>query len=138
MRKFMKITTLIESVIKKSEVLFSEGNRLDLTKGGEDWETEDIFFVLESYVAKKNINKGEIINPQNMKGFIEKVWDILWTISSFSKTEIEKWFIENKNTTFVKIKLEDRNYYKQLCIIKIVNEICKQTYGFNLIDNIPD
>ena len=35
--------------------------------------------------------------------------------------------------SFVRMKLEDQNYSKQLCIIKIVNGICLQNYGFNLV-----
>lgn len=68
-----------------------------------------------------------------MKDFIEKIWDVLWTVSNFSESEFENLFILNENSNFFKIKLEDRNYFKQLYLIKIVNEICKQTYDFNLI-----
>ena len=133
MKKFLELTALIEPVLKKSEILFDEGNKLDLTVGGEDWEIEDILFVLESYVAAVSIKQGEIISPQNMKEFIEKIWDILWVMSNFSKQDVQNWFIQKENIAFIKMKLEDRNYSKQLCIIKIVNEICKQTYDINLV-----
>lgn len=133
MKKFIKLTALIEPVLKESEMLFEEGNKVDLTVGGEDYEIEDIFFVLESYVANVSIKQGEIIFPKNMKEFIEKVWDVLWTISSLSDSGVQKWISSNEKIAFVKIKIEDRNYSKQLCLIKIVNEIFNQTYDFNLI-----
>ena len=133
MKRFMELTALIEPVLKKSEALFSEGNQLDLTIGGEDWEIEDILFVLESYVARKSIKPGEIITPQSMKDFLEKIWDALWMMSDLRESELEKWLILNGNTAFIKMKLEDRNYSKQLCILKIMNEICQQAYGFNLL-----
>lgn len=134
MKRFMELTALIEPVLKKSEALFDEGNKLDSIIGGEDYEMEDIFFVLEDYVANESIKQGEIIFPENMKEFIEKVWDVLWMMSSFSRAEVEKWLMLNENTAFVKMKPEDRNHSKQLCLIKIVNEICKRTYSFKLLD----
>ena len=133
MKRFMELTALIEPVLKKSEMLFDEGNKLDLTIGGEDWELEDVFFVLESYAANESIKQAEVITPQNMKEFIEKVWDALWMMNSFSKQDIQNWLVSNENVAFVKMQLEDRNHSKQLCLTKIVNEVCKQTYGFNLI-----
>ena len=132
MKRFMEVSALIEPSLKLAEPLFNEGNRLDLSSGGEDWELEDIFLVLESYVAKASIEQGELFLPSNMKAFIEKVWDALWMMSSFSKATLEKWLILNQNYGFIKIRLENRNYAKQLWLIKIVNEICSQTYGFNL------
>ena len=133
MKKFMELTALIEPVLKNSEALFDEGNKLDLTKGGEDFELEDIYFVLESYVAKAWSNPDAVVLPINMKDSIEKIWDGLWMMSTLVKDDVIKWLGLNDNNSFVKIKLEDRNRFKQLYLIKIVNEVCRQTYGFNLI-----
>ena len=133
MKSFIKLNELIEPVLKKSEALFDEGNKLDLTMSGEDWELEDIFFVLESYVAKESIKRDEFILLSNMNEFVEKVWDALWILSNYSEQDIQNWLDSNENLAFVKMKLEDRNRFKQLCIVKIVNEVAMQISGYNLI-----
>ncbi len=133
MKKFRELTTYMELAFNQAEIIFAEGNRMDLVIDGEDWEIEDIFFVLESYGATASLNLGEIIIPKKMQDFFFKLWDALWIISNLSSKDTENWLALNDNNGFFKIKLENRNKFKQLCITKIVNEVCNQVCGFSLL-----
>jgi hypothetical protein len=125
----MYFTEALEKSLKINADVFDTANKMDVSRGGENFPMGEILKIFSTYKTSDKAMKGKTFATSSTKEFFETLEDCALNASNLKKSELIR-------EPFATFKIDPSNYGKQKMLIEIVNTITNEKFGFDFIRSI--
>lgn len=130
MKKYLYYCSVLESLLTQSST-FQELNLLDVNRGGQNFEVNQVLGVLKNHAAD-----GGAVKPlstqyaADFESFFKQVLNSVMCFSNLSDLELKKYMARLKG--LITFRVDPLNFSKQKLILEVTNTIINAKYNFNL------
>ena len=130
MKKYLYYCSVLESLLTQSST-FQELNLLDVNRGGQNFEVNQVLGVLKNHAAD-----GGAVKPlstqyvADFESFFKQVLNSVMFFSNLSDLELKKYRARLKG--LITFRVDPLNFSKQKLILEVTNTIINAKYNFKL------